>query len=162
MIRTAHAVFFTALAVWVGGMAALAFVVAPAVFRAAPTRAAAGAIFGASLRAFSHVEMACAALVVVASVILATGASRGGWAEGGRLALVAVMVLLLFTYAFGVNPAIAEERSRVPDLASAPDGDPARARFDRLHRWSERLFGANLLAGLALLVLSAATIRTAS
>jgi hypothetical protein len=43
-------------------------------------------------------------------------------------------------------------------------GDPApsaRQRFDRLHKTSERLVGANLLLGLALLGLSAATLRSA-
>lgn len=159
MTRSAHVVYFLSLAVWVGGLAALTAVVAPTLFRQT-SRGAAGALFGPTLRAFGYVEMACAALLLVSSVVLWKLDPRAGWAENVRMALVAAMILLLFSYAFGVHPAIAEERARIASFETLPDGDPQRARFDRLHRWSVRLVGANLLAGLLLLLFSAATIRS--
>lgn len=160
MIRAAHAVYFLALALWVGGLFALTAVAAPTIFRTAPSRPVAGAIFGPTLRAFGYVEMACAALVVVSSVVLWSRDPRAAWAENLRLGLVAAMVLLLFTYGFGLHPAIQQERARIENFDSLPEASPARARFDRLHRWSVRLVGSNLVAGLALLAFSAATLRT--
>jgi uncharacterized membrane protein len=160
VIRAAHVLYWVGLSVWVGGLSTLSFVVAPLVFRNAPSRSAAGAIFGAVLRGFGFVEMVCAALVVAASVVLHKGEPRESPLEVARLALVAIMVALLFSYVLGVNPAIAAERDRIARFDSLPEGDPAKERFDRLHRWSVRLVGANLLAGWALLILSAATLKT--
>ena len=149
MIRIAHAAYFLALAVWVGGLLALTAVVAPTVFRLAPSRSAAGAIFGPTLRTFGYVEMACAGVVAVCSIYLWRAAPREGWVEGVRLGLVALMVLLLFVHVLGIAPAMAQEQ-----------GAADRTRFDTLHRWSVRVVGATLLAGLALLVLSAATVKS--
>ena len=46
MTKAAHAVYFTSLALWVGGLAALTIVAAPTIFKHASSRTAAGAIFG--------------------------------------------------------------------------------------------------------------------
>ncbi len=156
MIRAALAVYFTALALWVGGLVALSFFAAPMAFRHAPSRAVAGSIFGPTLRAFGYLEMACAALVIVSAAVLHLRDSGEPWARTARLALVALMFLLVVGSTFGVTPAVAQEGERVRHL---PEGHPARARFERLHRWSVRLVGANILAGLALLALSAATLK---
>ncbi|HXG59987.1 MAG TPA: DUF4149 domain-containing protein [Planctomycetota bacterium] len=161
MIRAGYAVYFLALALWVGGLAALSLVAAPVVFKTAPSRPVAGEIFGSVLRAFGYVEMACAAVLAVSSVVLGLRSPEEGWVKGVRLALVGLMLLLLVTYALGVHPAIAQERARIPNFAALGEGDPARARFDRLHRWSVRLVGANLLIGAALLVFSAAVLKPA-
>jgi uncharacterized membrane protein len=161
MLRAAHAVYFLALAVWVGGLVALAFVAAPNAFKHAPSPAEAGRIFGPTLRSFGYVEMVCAALLLVSSVVLLVGDPRPQWAEYARVGLVGLMILLLFAYGFGINPAIAEERERVTGFDQLKEGDPGRARFDRLHRWSVRLVGANIVAGLALIVLSAAFVKSA-
>jgi len=161
MIRAGYAAYFLALALWVGGLAALSLVAAPVVFKTAPSRPVAGEIFGSVLRAFGYVEMACAAVLAVSSIVLGLRSPEEGWVRGVRLALVGLMLLLLVTYALGVHPAIAQERDRIPNFAALTEGDPARARFDRLHRWSVRLVGANLLVGTALLIFSAATLKPA-
>jgi hypothetical protein len=62
------------------------------------------------------------------------------------------MIVLLATYAFWLYPAIAAERDAAP-------GDERSSRFQRLHQWSTRLVGANLLVGLALLAWTAASRR---
>lgn len=161
MIRAAYAAYFLALALWVGGLAALSLVAAPVVFKTAPSRPVAGEIFGSVLRTFGYVEMGCAALLAVSSIVLGLRSPEEGWVKGLRLTLVGLMLLLLMTYALGIHPAMAQERARVPEFASLAEGDPRRARFDRLHRWSVRLVGANLLIGTALLLLSAATLKPA-
>lgn len=161
MIRAALAAYFLALALWVGGIAALSWVAAPAVFKTAPSRPVAGEIFGSVLRAFGYVEMACAAVLAVSAIVLGWRSPEEGWIKATRLVLVGLMVALLMTYALGVHPAMAQERARVADFAARAEGDPARARFDRLHRWSVRLVGTNLLIGIALLVFSASTLKPA-
>jgi hypothetical protein len=162
MIRSAYALFFGSLSLWVGGLAALA-VSAPVLFRqAALTRAQAGQAFGAMLRAFGYVEMACAAILLVSAIVLHVGAPGENWVKAVRLALLAVMILLLVAYGFGIHPAIHEERARIANFDALPEHDPAKAKFDRLHRWSTRLVGANLLVGLALLLFSAATFKSPS
>jgi hypothetical protein len=159
MIRTAFAVYFSSLVLWVGGLTALSFVVAPTLFRT--VRPVAGEAFGGILRAFGYVEMACAGLLAVASVALFRWASEDAWMKVFRLAAVGVMLILTLSYTLGVNPAIAQERARIPNFASLPEGDPAKARFDRLHRWSVRLAAANLLVGWALVLVSAANLKAA-
>ena len=158
MIRTAHAVYFTSLSLWVGGLAALAIVAAPAIFRYSTSRGAAGAIFGPTLRIFAWVELACALLLVGSSILITLKDPRPWPVEFIRLSIVGIMVLVLSSYAFGIYPAVGAERVRIADL---PEDDPGRARFNRLHKLSVRLVGTNLLAGIALLILSAATIRSA-
>ena len=157
MIRAAHAVYFTSLAVWVGGLAALTIVAAPTIFKYAPSRGAAGAIFGPTLRTFAWVELACALLLAASALFISLKDPRSWPVELIRMSLVTIMVLVLFSYAFGVYPAVGAERVRIEKL---PEDDPGRARFNRLHKLSVKLVGANLLAGLALLILSAATIRS--
>jgi uncharacterized membrane protein len=156
MIRSAQAVYFTALGLWVGGLVALAFFAAPMTFRHAPSRSIAGSIFGPTLRAFGYMEMVCAILVVASAAVLHRMDGAGAWTRGIRLALVLLMLLLVVTSTFGIAPAVAAEGQRVRHLE---EGNPARARFDRLHRWSVRLVGANIVAGLALLAFSAAALR---
>ena len=157
MIRTAHAVYFTSLALWVGGLAALAIVAAPTIFRYSTSREAAGAIFGPILRTFAWVELACALLLVGSSILITLKDPRPGPVEIIRLSIVGFMVLVLFSYAFGIYPAVGAERVKIAKLA---EDDPGRERFNRLHKLSVRLVGTNLFAGLALLILSAATIRS--
>lgn len=154
MGRIANAAFLVALAVWVGGLLALSLVAAPIVFKTAGSRQLAGTIFGTILRTFTWVELTCA---VLAAAGFALARPTGGldWARG---ALLGLMIALLLAYAFGVNPAIAELRPQCGSFDRDPADDAersARLRFDTLHAWSVRLVGANILAGLALLALTA-------
>jgi len=155
MSRAAHVAHVVAIALWVGGLVALAAVAAPVIFRTAGSRHLAGTVFGGVLRTFAWVEIALA-VVALAGFALARPSGRLDWIRG---ACLAAMIALLAGYAFGVHPALARVR---PDCGSfdrdaATDAErEARGRFDDLHRWSERLVGANILVGLALLALGAA------
>ena len=156
MIRTARTIYFTALGLWVGGMATLFAVVAPTVFRAAPSRAVGGTIFGAVLKSFGTVQIVLGILAALAVVVLIKGGDlkpRAGWL---RLGVLLVMLLVACNAQFVLGPAIERERAAIPNFESVPAGVPARARFDSLHNWSVRLGSLSLLAGLGLLVWSAA------
>jgi hypothetical protein len=158
MNRAARALYFTALGIWVGGMATLGVVVAPTLFHSAP-RALAGTMFGSVLRAFGPVQIALGILAALAVGVLIKGGElrpRSGWI---RLSVLLLMLLVALNAQFVLGPAIEQERASIPNFDSIPAGVPARARFDSLHAWSVRLASLSLLAGLGLLVWSAATVR---
>ena len=157
MIRAAQSVYFTALGLWVGGLGTLGAIVAPSVFRTAPSRAEAGRIFGSILRTFGVVELVLAALVLGSGCLLrrAPGMKWGTL----RTVLVVCVCILAVTSVLWVDPAVAQAAAEVRDVEKLPDHDPGRIRFQKLHRWSERMAGATLRTGLALLVLSGASLK---
>jgi hypothetical protein len=75
------------------------------------------------------------------------------------MVLVVLLCVLVVVSVFGVNPAVAQAAGKMGDLEKVPLDDPGRIYFQALHRWSERLAGATLLAGFALLVLSGASLK---
>lgn len=157
MNKAARAVYFTALGVWVGGMATLAFVVAPTLFNTVP-RATAGTIFGAVLKAFGPVQITLGIVSAMAAVALQM---TGEWKlRRSALRLSVLLLMLIVAYAqFLMGPAIERERAAIVNFESLPPGVPARARFDRLHKWSMWLASIGLLAGAGLLIRSAATVK---
>jgi uncharacterized membrane protein len=158
MNRAARAVYFTALGLWVGGMATLAFVVAPTVFNAAPSRPVAGTIFGAVLRSFGPVQIA---LGIVAMLAVAVLLVSGAWTRRkAMLRLSVLLLMLILAYAqFLLGPVIERERKSIANFDSMPAGVPARARFDSLHKRSVWLATICLLAGAGLFIRSAATVK---
>jgi hypothetical protein len=157
MIRAARTVYFTALGIWVGGMATLAFVVAPTLFRT--VRPVAGTAFGAILRAFGPMQIALGVLAILAAAILIKGGDLRPRSGGLRLGVLLLMLLIACNAQFVLGPAIERERESIANFDSLPRGIPARARFDSLHKWSVWLASISLLAGAGLLVRSAATIK---
>lgn len=158
MLRLANSVYFVGLAVWVGGLAVLAVFVAPVLFRNAPSRRAAGNLFSSVLRAFSYLETVCAILVACGGTAVLLGSETVGSLEAARFALLVVVMLIFFSYTFWIHPAMWEIQKKCGDLEREPEDDEQRAarnRFDALHRWSERLVGANIFLGFTLLVFSA-------
>jgi uncharacterized membrane protein len=143
--RVVQALYFTSLAVWVGGMAVISFVVAPAAFREATSRQEAGRIVGASLRSFGKLEIACGVVALVASLLLRRG---GRWERALRPAAAFVMLAVAaiqvgWVY---VETAVAREASNAE-------------RFASLHRLSVFLMAANLLIGAAQIIASAAKLK---
>ena len=140
MTRIAGAVYALALTVWVGGLATLALVVAPAAFGNAP-RETAGTIFGAALHVFNRVELVCALLCILAAYVARPSPPTRLFAF--RMALLALMTCVVAAIGFWLLPTMDSVRSIAP------------SRFESLHTLSEKLYGTNLLAGLAIVVLGA-------
>lgn len=159
MIRAANAAFLSALGIWVGGMATLGMVVAPAVFRNVSSRLQAGTIFGAVLQAFGTVQIVLALVCLASLVALRVGGGLATRRAALRIAAVAVMLVLVLISQYYVAPEIVREREKLVAFDSIPAGTPQKARFDRLHRRSVQLAGGTLLIGLGLLVWSASTSR---
>ena len=158
MIRVVRALYVTALGLWVGGMATLAFIVAPTLFRT--NRPVAGQLFGAILRAFGPLQLALGAVAVLTTLVLVKAGEVKGRPALTRLGVLGLMLVLVCVSQFYVGPAIERERDLIPNFDAIPSGVPAKARFDSLHRWSVRLAGVTLVAGVGLLALSAAGSKT--
>lgn len=158
VVRFLHAF---ALAVWLGGMAVLGAVVAPATFQVLQARSGvsgrvlAAAVFGTILDRFQLVAYVCAAVVLVTLAAMAFGARQmraEGYAVRGALAAAMLAVALymgvsLYPEVNRIQAAIGADVS--PSTLDA--GDPRRVRFDALHARSTRLMQLNLAGTLILL-----------
>lgn len=147
-----------AITLWVGGMAALAFIAAPAIFQSEPSREKAGKMFGLMLKRFHWVAYACGAVILIA------GAMRWRGSFNHRLAaseltryVIAVLMLGLALYSgLVISRRLEALRNEMPGgIDRTPKSDPNRARFNNLHRLSTTLMAFNLLLGLAMAVMFA-------
>ena len=136
------------LTVWLGGIVALGAIAAPVLFRRMP-RKEAGALFGVMLSIFEKVSLGAAVATVLGAFAkgIIGHQNPNVWVISRDLAL-AVMVALLLAANLWLHPAI---RALQPGLPEAED-DPARIRFGRLHKLSERMMSAQLYLGLIVLL----------
>jgi hypothetical protein len=146
-----------ALAVWIGGLAALGAIAAPTIFAEleardpAAGRELAGAIVGALFQRFEWVAVVCGAIVIAA---LAIRAALGVTVRlsGARLLIAAGMVAITLVTTLAIAPKIdAIRRSTPTAIASLPADDPRRVMFGRLHGASNGLALLTLAGGLILL-----------
>ena len=141
-----------ALAVWVGG-SVLVVLAAPVVFREVPSRDLAGAAFGEILRRFEIVKQGLSLVLVVG--VFAT-LERGG-RLGSALTVAAVGIFVAIAtnvyLAMVLRPRMKYFRMKVGSFDAAAPDDPWRARFDRLHRRSSRIFSLGALAAAVALAL---------
>ena len=151
--------YLLALVIWLGGMVVLGAVVAPTVFQVLQLRAPdtgrvlAGAVFGVVLARFHYVAYACAAIVLVALIVMAVlGPRPAQFAIRTTLAAIMLSITLYsgivllgsvnrLQQAIGANVA----------PSSLPADDARRVRFDRLHLLSTRLMMVNMVGALVLL-----------
>lgn len=142
------------LAVWIGGIVALGAIAAPVLFRRLP-RPEAGALFGPMLRIFEKVSMGAAILAVAgaAGKAIMGGQNMNAWAVV-RFGALGGMVLLLLVANLSLHPAIRRVQDANPGISSLPEEDPARAKFQRLHKLSEKIMMGQLWLGLLALLLA--------
>ena len=149
--------YVLALVIWLGGMAVLGAIVAPATFQvlqaSAPAngRALAGDLFGQILARFHYVAYASGGIMLLSMVAMGLLGPRPR-AFAVRIAIVSVMLLIALYSGFIVLTsidAIQLEAGRLPSLL--PADDPRRLRFDELHQLSTRLMMVNMAGALVLL-----------
>jgi hypothetical protein len=144
------------LAFWVGGLAALGSIAAPALFdvlgAAGPGgRALAGAAFGETLSRFHTATYVCAA------VIIGSLAVRGLLGPRPRFFSIRMLISTLMVAASAWSglvliPRIQDaQRASGPAPSVLPDNDPRRVEFARLHGMSASLQLVPLLGGLVLI-----------
>jgi len=144
------------LALWVGGLAVLGFVAAPAIFATLeahdPTagRALAGAVFGAVLWRFQYWMWALGAALLVLFVIRSLLGPRPQ-RLAVRMGVVILMLSLGAVSAYYISPRIDQIRNDTSGaIASLDDGDPRKTEFGRLHGLSSILMLCTLGAGISL------------
>ena len=142
-----------AWAVWLGGMVVIA-IAAPVVFQTIASRDLAGRVFGAILSRFFPIAYICG------SVILCAGAARIamhrqiGRLECARYGIVVVMLGIALYIGIAVLGEMTTIQASLPGpIETLPLDSGPRARFDQLHKLSERLMGIDVILGLVLLPL---------
>jgi len=134
-----------ALALWVGG-SVLVVIAAPVVFGQIASRDRAGAVFGEILRRFEILKQGLSLLLVLGVFVTL---ERGGRLAGAAIAAAVGIFLAIATnvyLAMVLRPRMDYFRMKVGSFDAAAPDDPWKARFDRLHRRSTRVF---VLGGLA-------------
>ena len=128
------------LTLWVGGMWALGYIVAPILFPVLDARQLAGMIAGHTFTAMSYVGLACGSLLLIG------GAYSRGWKQW-RHGVLLLMLVIVCVGQFILQPMMAELKAQ-----GIVEGSAAAATFGRLHGVASILFLINSLAGLVLVV----------
>lgn len=147
--------YVLALVVWVGGLVAAGAFVAPAIFGAldaeagASGRMLAGAAFGEVLRRVLVAgDWAGGVMLVTLTALRLLGPKPIGY--GVRAAVLAVMLAVNAYTAHVILPEAESLRQAIQaPMATLPEADPRRSRFDRLHQLSTMLVTGIALAGVA-------------
>ena len=151
--RTLFGVELLAYALWLGGMVAIALT-APVVFQVVPSRDLAGRVFGGVLARLFPLIYVCAGLMLVAGAVQ-LGRARGlTRVEVARYGLVLIMLAVALYTGVAVLGEMRSIQAALPGpIETLPIEDGPRARFDSLHKLSERLMGLDVVLALALLPL---------
>lgn len=146
-----------ALVMWIGGLAMLGGVAAPALFEVLESEMPAGGrelaarIFGVMLIRAQYVSWGCGLVFLTSLGIRAALGPRPG-RFGIRMWIAAAMLVGSVATTYGLAPRIEAIRASVTGpVASLPDDDPRKQTFGRLHGLSNILMGTTLVAGIALL-----------
>src|SRR5258706_2104551 len=144
MIRIARVLLIASLALWVGGLSTISFVLAPTAFKVAPSRQVAGQIVGASLRTFGKVEIGCGIAALAASLVLYSNRPVGTRKGFIRTILIFLMLVITLSYVSWIYPAAAVARMK---LESMPEDVIVKDYFALMHRISVILVSINICLG---------------
>jgi len=128
-------------------------IAAPVVFREVASQDRAGAVFGEVLRRFEILKQVLSLVLVIGVFVTLE--------KGGRLVGTATVAAIGIFVAIATNvylamvlrPRMKYFQMKVGSFDAAIPDDPWKARFDRLHRRSSRIFSLGAIAaavGLAL------------
>ncbi|MCI0338579.1 MAG: DUF4149 domain-containing protein [Acidobacteria bacterium] len=147
-----------AITIWVGGMAALAFIAAPVIFQTAITRESAGKTFGLILKRFHPVMYICGVVILFAGAMRWAGSynHRLNASEFTRYIIAFLMLGISLFSGVVISRKLDRMRSRMPaGIDHVAKDDPRRVEFNNLHRLSMTLMSFNLLLGFAMVVMFA-------
>ena len=145
-----EAIYLIALAIWLGSLVAISFIVAPAIFKYANSYKEAGSLVGRILQRFRYLEISCAAILTILTLVNLNASQLYLF----RFGLVCLMLFLLCIYGFYINPILSKLRQEIAD----PDNtNPSKQLFNRLHKISVSLVLLNMLIGIILITLFLAT-----
>jgi uncharacterized membrane protein len=142
------------LSLWVGGGAALAFLVAPTVFAHAGSRSLAGEVMGRILQRFDNYVLVLGPIALLATGLEAVGTVGAPRTMSLKLALLGGMLGLALFSRWALRPEIHRLRAAMGDLAQVPATDERRKRFGRLHGYSVLCLVGQIVIGALALALS--------
>ena len=128
------------LTLWVGGMWAVGYIVAPTLFSMLE-KSVAGNVAGQLFTIISYLGLFCGSLLIIGLVSRVGTAFSQHWSFWALL----VMVVLILIGQFVLQPMMAE-------LKATGITDLNRSEFGKLHGIASVLFLINSLAGLALVI----------
>lgn len=147
MRKLAHGIYQVAIALWVGGLWAIGYIVAPVLFANLPgDRVLAGILAGKMFALGAQVGMGCATYVLIYQVAnYGAGALRTAvfW-------IVVAMLLLTIAGHFGIQPILAQLKAQV--LPHNVMQSIVRDRFAAWHGVSSVLYLIQSALGLALIL----------
>jgi hypothetical protein len=150
-----------ALAVWIGGLAALGGVAAPELFAwlqahdPVAGRETAGQLFGVIFARFQHFSWALGGVAIVSLIVRAILGPRPRH-FGIRAWLLAAMLAFSVATALWITPRIEAIRNSVSGpVASLADTDARKVTFGRLHGLSNVLMLMTIVTGLGLMWMEA-------
>lgn len=127
------------LTIWVGGMWAIGYIVAPVLFQMLD-KPIAGNVAGQLFTIMSYVGL-FSSVVLIISIVVNQGFNTKHW----QLITLVTMFVIIVVSQFVLQPMMAE-------LKSLGLTEENRAQFGRLHGTASVLFLINSLAGLSLVV----------
>jgi hypothetical protein len=126
------------LTLWVGGLWAVGYLVAPALFANLDDRALAGSLAGVMFRNMAYFGLLCGGLLLLFNQL-----RNGWWRLNWRTFVLVTMLLLIAVGQFYLAPMIADMRAR--GLVDAPE-------FARLHGVAAVGYLLTSLLGLVLVI----------
>jgi uncharacterized membrane protein len=152
-----RAVRLLGIIVWVGGLIFFAVIEAPTAFHVMGATRQFALLIGGSVGALNQLGHVAGTAFVVASLLLWQHSSiRSRKLMGAEMLLVALMIAATAYVQMHIVPAMERDRAAVGgDITSVPADNPTRADFDRLHAASEKVEGAALFLGVAVVLLMA-------
>ncbi len=146
---------FLSLVLWIGGLVFFA-IMAPTVFHTLPTRLMAGTLVGTLLGKMHWIAIFSGIVFLISSLLYSRLAEGDVHVLAGRHILICLMLGLTLISQFWIMPRMLTLRAQVTNFdTDATLHQPARAQFDALHKWSERMEQAILLMGLVVIYLTA-------
>jgi MFS family permease len=141
------ALYNVAVALWVGGLLAMGYLVAPLLFSKLADRSLAGSVAGTVFSAMAWVGLACG------SYLLLFVLAGKGWRaiQSGVFWIVLLMLALTATGHFGVQPILAQLKADA--LPRQVMESALRDRFSTWHGVSSALYLVQSLLGVALAVM---------
>lgn len=127
------------LALWIGGLWVVGFVVAPTLFAKLPDTATAGSVAGSLFTVMSRIGLLCAGLLLIVSWL-----QRSCHARRWQVLVITIMMVLIVLGEYMLAPMITELRAT---------GQVASPRFGQLHGLASGVYLVNCVLGLVLLVI---------
>ena len=142
-------IYAIALTLWIGGMWAIGYIVAPTLFHALPDRALAGMLAGKLFTLMACVGVGCAIYLLLFRMVRFGGACF----KHGVFWVVLVMLVLTLAGEFGVQPILASLKDQA--LPSSVMASVFRDRFVAWHGVASVLYLIESVLGVLLVWLHA-------